>query len=192
MTEQAVVRPVDLGREAARAIGGLALVLAAAALALRALDAVPRLVTGEHPGVVRYQSIDGAEHALGVRLFVPAFFPDTLRWPPSSIRVFEGPPACAALAFDGHDGESERLLLFQAPGARASIAMALMPSARVLHQAQVDLAVGSATLFRVELADGRTGNDLIWYRPDETVALRYEGAADELVRIAHSLRRRRP
>jgi len=192
MTDQTPVGPVSWTREVARALVALAAVLGAAGLSLRALDAVPRLVTGEHRGVVRYQSIDGAEQALGVRLFVPAFFPDTLQWPPSSVRVFAGPPACAALAFDGRDGEPARLVIYQAPGPRASIAMALMPSARALLRTEVDLSLGSATLVRVELADGRIGNDLIWYRPDETLALRYDGPADELVRIAHSLRRRRP
>ena len=192
MSDLTRVGPVGWARETARVIVVLAAVMGAAALALRALDAAPRLVTGERRGVARFLSIDGAEHALGVRLFVPAFFPDTLRWPPSSIRVFAGPPACASLAFDGRDGEPERLVIYQAPGPRASIAMALMPSARALHRAEVDLSAGSATLVRVELADGRIGNDLIWYRPDETLALRYDGPADELVRIAHSLRRRRP
>jgi len=192
MTDDTLETPAGLAREAARAVVALAAVTGLAAVSLRALDAVPRLVMGERPGVVRYQSIEGAERALGVRLFVPAFFPDTLRWPPSSIRVFAGPPAGAALAFDGRDGEPERLVIYQAPGPRASIAMALMPSARVLLRTEVDLSGGSATVVRVELANGQVANDLIWYRPDETLALRYDGPADELVRIAHGLRRRRP
>lgn len=180
------------GREAVSLIGSLVVVVALAGGALRALDAVPHLLTGERKGVTRVQSIDGAERVLGVRLFLPAFFPDTLQWPPASIRVYAGPPASSALAFAGRDGTPDRLMIFQAPGPLASVAMTLMPAVHTLHQTDVEMPEGSAVLLRVEFPDGRIGNDLVWYRPNETLALRYMGRADELVTIARSLRRRRP
>lgn len=179
-------------REAAALVGGLALVLAAAGLALGALDALPRVLSGERRGVVRYQSIAGAERALGTRLFLPAFFPDTLQWPPASIRVYVGPPAASALAFAGRDGSPDRLVVYQALGPRATVPMALMPAGRVLQTVPIPMAEGEATLFRLQLADGAVGNDLIWYRPDVTLAFRYAGPANELLTIAHSVRRRHP
>ncbi len=179
-------------REVAALLGGLVVVLLAAGLALRALDALPRVLAGERRGVVRYQSIAGAERALGTRLFLPAFFPDTLQWPPASIRVYAGPPAASALAFAGRDGSPDRLVIYQAVGPRATVPMALMPAGRVLQTVPIPMADGEATLFRLQLADGAIANDLIWYRPDVTLAFRYAGPANELLTIAHSVRRRRP
>lgn len=179
-------------REAATLVVSLAIVTALAGGALRALDAVPQLLTGDGRGVTRFQSIEGAERALGVHLFLPAYFPDTLQWPPTSIRVYAGPPAASALAVAGRDGTPDRLLVYQAPGPLASVALTLMPPVQALHQTEVEMPAGSAVLFRVQFPDGRIGNDLVWYRSDETLALRYMGPADELVTIARSLRRRRP
>lgn len=188
----ATPRSAPGGSEAARLIGALGLVLLGAGGALRALDALPQWLGGERRGVTRFPSIEGAERALGERLFMPAYFPDTLRWPPASIRVFDGPPAWAALEFASRDGGTPGLVMYQARGTGAPAAVAVMPPARVLHEVDLPMEVGTATLVRVELPDGAIGNDLVWHRGDETLALRYLGPADELVTIARSLRRRRP
>lgn len=178
-------------REVVGLVGGLGVVLLAAALSLRALDALPRVLSGEHLGVTRYESIEGADRALGERLFLPAFFPDTLQWPPASIRVYAGPPRASALAFAGRDGSRDRLVICQAPGRRATVPMALMPAGRVLEAVKVPMPEGEASLVRLQRADGAIANDLIWYRPDVTLAFRYAGPANELLTIARSVRRSR-
>jgi hypothetical protein len=181
-----------VAREAVGLVGALALVLLSLGVALRALDALPVLISGERPGMARFQSVEAAERALGERVYLPAFFPDTLSWPPATIRVYAGPPKAAAIAFSARDGRSIRLILYQVPGAGESIPMALMPAGRVLHKTEVTMPDGSAILFRLELPGGVIGNDLVWYRAGETLALRYEGPAEELLLIARSLHRRRP
>lgn len=191
MGDRAFVRR-SAAREAAALAGGLGVVLFAAVLALRAFDALPRVLSGEHRGVTRYESIEGAERVLGFRLFLPAFFPDTLQWPPASVRVYKGPPAASALAFAGRDGSPDRLVIYQVPGARATVPMALMPAGQMLQTVQVPMPVGEGTLIRFEAPDGAIANDLIWYRPDVTLAFRYAGPANELLTIARSARRSRP
>jgi hypothetical protein len=179
-------------REAAGIVISLTLVVALAALALRALDALPQVLTGERQGVVRLASIEGAERALQTPLLLPTFFPDSLRWPPAAIKFYAGPPPTVALTFASRTDASERLALYESRGARASVPMALMPAGLVLYRVGVPMADGDAVLYRVQMGDGSIRNDLVWHRVDSTVALRYGGAADELVIIAHSLRRRRP
>jgi hypothetical protein len=177
--------------EVAGMVGSLVVVTALAALVLRGLDAIPGWVTGEERGIERFESVEGVERAYGEPLLLPAFFPDTLRWPPAAIRFRAGPPAAVATQFLGRDGGDERLAIVEARGARASIPMALMPSGVALHRVAVPMPEGEAALVRVTTADGQVRNDLVWYRPDSTVALRYSGSADELMTIAHSLQRRR-
>ncbi len=179
-------------RETAGFVGPLVVVIALTALALRGLDAIPRWVAGEGRGVVRYESVEGVERAFGDRLVWPTFFPDTLQWPPAAIRFHHGPPPSVAFSFLARGEGAERLVLYEALGARASIPMTLMPAGLVLHRVAVPVAEGEAVLYRVQMPDGAIRNDLVWHRSDATVALRYAGPADELVTIARSLRRRRP
>jgi hypothetical protein len=168
---------------------GLALVLAGAVVTLRGLDALPGLLAGRSAGIDAYESVEGGQRALGQRFLVPAFFPDTLTWPPSAVRVHADPPKSVALVFAGRDGEPDRLTIFEAFGPRTSIPMALMPAGRVLHRVDVPMPDGECVLYRVQVADGSTRNDLVWFRADATVALRYAGSADELITIARSLQR---
>jgi hypothetical protein len=181
------VRPAV--REVIRILTGLALVLVGAIVTLSGLDALPDLLSGHNPGIEAYESIEGGQRALGERFLVPAFFPDTLNWPPTAVRVHPAPPKSVALVFAGRDGEPDRLIIFEAFGPRTSIPMALTPSGLVLHRVDVPMTEGECVLYRVQVGDGSTRNDLVWMRPDATVALRYAGSADELITIARSLYR---
>ncbi len=172
---------------AAGIASSLALVIAGSALVLHGIDAVPGLLTGEGRGIVRYESIEGVEHAFGARLALPAFFPDSLRWPPERVRLHAAPPVTAALSFAGRDGQADRLAIYQARGARASIPMSLMPAGRVLHRVAVPVTEGEAALYRVQLPNGSIRNDFIWHRDEASLALRYAGPADELLSIALSV-----
>jgi len=176
---------------AAGIAGSLAAVIAGSALVLHGVDAIPGLLTGDGKGIVRYESIEGVERAFGERLALPAFFPDTLRWPPDAVRFHAAPPVAVALSFAGRDGQADRLAIFQARGARASIPIQLMPAGRVLHRVAVPVNEGEATLYRVQMPDGSMRNDFVWHRDDVALALRYAGPADELLSIALSVRWRR-
>ena len=85
-----------------------------------------RASTGASPGT---QSIEGAERALGTRLFLPAFFPGhaavAARRRSASTRGRRRP---RRVAFAGRDGSPDRLVIYQAPGRRATVPMALMPA----------------------------------------------------------------
>jgi hypothetical protein len=172
---------------AAGIAGSLAVVIAGSALALRAIDAIPGVLTGDGSGIVRYASIEGVERAFGSRLVLPAFFPDSLRWPPEVVRFHDAPPVTAALSFAGRDGQADRLTICLARGGRASIPMQLMPAGRVLHRVEVPVQEGEATLYRVQMPDGSLRNDFIWHRGDVSLAMRYAGPADELLSIALSV-----
>jgi len=137
------------------------------------------------------RTIEAAERALGERLFLPAYFPDTLVWPPASILVLRRPVPAVAVVF-GREQADGGLICYQARGARATIPMALMPAGQVLVETPVEMPEGEARLVRLQSADGAIVNDLIWFLGDRTLGLRYDGPAEELLTIARSLRQRRP
>jgi hypothetical protein len=171
--------------DAARTVVGLAFVLGLAAAVLAILDAVPAWIAGESRDVRRAQTVHDAERRLHARLVLPAYFPDTLSWPPRRIRFTVGPPGAAALSVDGRDG-SPRLLLAEttAPG---DIPEALVPEAQVLDRSQVAVGAARGTLSRV-VDDGVTGWQLAWEQDGRSLLLRSRGTVDELLRMARSAR----
>jgi hypothetical protein len=172
--------------ELRRTLVGLAAVLAGAALLLLAADAVPAWIAGEPRDVRRVASVAEAERRLRVRLFLPGYFPDTIVWPPRTVRMTGGPQAGAALEFDGSDGRP-RMLLVQAarPG---EISERLLPPAQGLDPAPAPLGAIGGTLRRIEGADGEVWQELSWRRGERRVVLRLRGTVEQAVRMARSAR----
>lgn len=169
-----------------RTLAGLVLVLGGAAGALAALDAVPAWIAGEPRDVRRCASVEEAERRLRARLLVPGYFPDTLRWPPRSVRVVLGAPPGAALELDGVDG-SPRLLLVQA--ARPGEAPArLLPPATGLDAVPVALRGATGTLRRVVGPDGQVWQEIAFAPGGRQVVLRLRGTVEEAVRMARTTR----
>ncbi len=171
--------------EALRTAAGLGAVLALAAGALALLDGVPSWLVGDARAVRRAATVDEVERRLGARLFLPAYFPSTLRWPPARIRFTLGPPGAAALGIDGRDG-APRLLLVQtvAPGA---IPQELVPDAALLDRSPVGAGVLRGTISRI-VQDGEMGWQLTWEHGGRSLLLRSRGPVEELLRMARSAR----
>jgi hypothetical protein len=161
-----------------RDTASLVIVLAAAAVSLRGLDLLPQLL-GEPAGGRPFAAIAQVERRLGERVALPAYFPSTLPWPPSRIRVGGQRPAAVVISF------GDQAVLGQTIGGASEIPARLWPSGVVLESAET----GQGTLGRVLGEDGRVFSELRWQRWDRQFALRFSGSADELVRIARSMRR---
>lgn len=182
-----------LDREAVREVAGivmaLSMVLGVTAGLLRVADSVPGLIRGEPKGATRLLSIDAAERRLGERLWLPAYFPDTLSWPPAAIVVRRGPPPSVAVTFVDRGGEPA-LVLGQSLGTTAPVPEELQARDPVLHRVTVPLHDGRATLLRLAGRDGRIWHDLAWEMEGRRIVLRSRGSVDELLRMARSVRHR--
>ena len=80
---------VSIMHRASGAALSLAVVLSAA-FVLRVADALPRVALGVPRGVERASDVAGLERASGLRMPVPAYFPDSLEWPPAELRTHTG------------------------------------------------------------------------------------------------------
>jgi len=167
----------------------LAAVLGAAAGLLRVADSLPALLRGQE-GVARLPSIEAAEQTLGARLWLPAYFPDTIAWPPTAVVVHRGPPPFVTLTFADRAGEPT-LVIGQSLG---SVAVAPpsepFPRAQVLHSVTVALHGADVKLVRLVDREGRTWHHLAWEMEGRRLSLRSRGSADELLRMARSVRGR--
>ncbi|MBI4011441.1 MAG: hypothetical protein HY359_03960 [Candidatus Rokubacteria bacterium] len=165
----------------------LALVMGATAAVLRAVDTLPAYLGGAGRGVERFDSVEAVERRLRERLWLPSYFPDTLRWPPAGIRLHTGPPPSVVLTFGDRGGEP-RLVVFQSLGGLGAPPPEPLPGGRVLQTVTVPLHDAPAALSRVLDRDGRVWHELGWSTGDRRVVLRSRGPVAELLRMGESVR----
>lgn len=170
----------------------LVFVMGATALLLNAADGIPRWLIGDGPGVRRYASLEEVERKIGRRVLLPAYFPETLGWPPAVVRLHEGTAPAVALTFLSRDQPHERLFIYEAFGSNGLIPVELMPPAGVLWATDVSLSTQSGVLARVTGDDGQVWHDLTWQQGPTRIALRFKGPVQELLLIARSMAARRP
>jgi hypothetical protein len=177
--------------EMARALTTLLLVLGTATAALSGLDSVPGWIQGQPRGVRRVASVEEAERRLKARLFLPAYFPDTLRWPPALVRMASEPTASVALTFEGRDGGVE-LQLAQTVGGDGRISPLVLAPVTLLQSSPLSVGAGEGTLARIVGEDGTIWHQVEWVQSGQRLALRGRRPVEELVRMARSARREGP
>jgi hypothetical protein len=167
----------------------LTAVILVAAGSLKFLDSVPGLILGTPRGVTGYSSIEQAERALGRNLLVPPYFPDTLRWPPTSVEATAGPSPAVILRFAGRDGRRDRLQLCETPGPGATAPQEVLPDVAVLETATISIEGKRGRLARVLTEEGRLLHELTWRNGERLLVLRFDGPVDQLLAMAQSIER---
>ncbi len=175
------------GGELARMLATLAWILAATALSVTALGAVPGWVAGESARVRHVDTIEEAERRLGARVLVPGYFPDRLDWPPAEIRVAGGRRGSALLVIAPREG-GEAVEILQATRDGAPIAAELLEGRTVLRTSPARVGDAAGTLSDV-LVHGRPARELAWVLHGRAVILRSAGDLEELFRMARSAHR---
>jgi len=173
-------------------VGSWLLVVAGFFVGLRAVDRVPALLAGTPHGVRVYTSIEEAERALGARIWLPAYYPDSLAWPPARVDAWPGPPVSVAVHIGGRRDTRERLVVVQSIGGRAGAPPPLLPPAQVLATAEVVVGDRTALLTRVVAGDGEVMHDVSWEHGERRLTLRFHGPVEQLLLIAGSLERTQP
>jgi hypothetical protein len=188
-----VIKSVDAREPAGTLVGELArtvaivvLVVGTTALLLRALDAVPRYLLGEPRGIRAYATVEEAERRVKARLFLPAYFPDTIRWPPAAVRVDSGPPRAVGLTFVARQGGDDLLFILQSFGDTRRHSSRLLPAAVALQTTTVAIREATGEVTRVATEDGRVWHDITWPVGGRSITLRFRGALDEALRMARS------
>jgi hypothetical protein len=137
--------------------------------------------------VRRARTLEDAEQRLRARITLPAYFPDSLRWPPSSVRLVASPPS-VALTFEARGG-GVVLVFAQTLGGKGPPSPLLLAEAAVLQRGTVALGDREAALLRVIGEDGEVWNELDWTQGGSRFAMRGKGSLEELIRMARSARK---
>ncbi len=186
--DRGVTRRGAMSPSIAGTIGAWVVVMLAVVIVLRVLDSVPGYITDTPRGVRSVRTIEAAERSLQARLHLPAYFPDTLRWPPASVEIYPGPPRAASVGFLAARGRDLRLVVCQTVEPADSVPVKLFPPALILESVRASISDRPATLMRVQLDDGRIVHELTWRTRDRMMAMRFDGPVEQLMALARSVK----
>jgi hypothetical protein len=176
------------GREFGRIVAAAVLVTGAAAVTLRGVDSLPAIFLGEPRGIVRHASVEAAEKALGTTVLLPSYFPDSLRWPATSVRSGRVPAPGLGVQFTGRDGGRERLFLFETMPGGSEFPASLVPEANPYHSVPVRVGDARGVFRSVRLSSEGNFSEVDFRKENRRILIRYAGTGDELMKIAGSLR----
>ena len=166
-------------------LGAWLLVVAAAVAGLRAADALPRLALGVPRGVVKAGDVADLERATGRRMPVPAYYPDSIEWPPAEARWHT--TGAAAIWCRQRPGGGIALIVATAATGGDGIGGDVVPATVELQHESATLGTRAAVLSRVRDADGVVWQQATWTGRGEIILVRYRGTLDELLKIAGSV-----
>jgi hypothetical protein len=184
---------VPASTSAMRFVAVLAVSLAFTGALLRVADHVPGWLMGEPRAVRSYDSIDALERDLRTRLLLPAFFPETLEWPPARVLLSAGDGQPTRVEFRDTRTGRVRVVICQTIRHDAPIPPRLLPEGEITGRRRVDLSGVPAELSVARRGDQRW-MDLSLVVQDRRVVVRAYPETDEaeLIRLARSIHRGRP
>jgi hypothetical protein len=171
------------GVELSRMMATLIAVVAAAALGIAALGALPGWLGGER-AVERVGTVQDAERRVAARVVLPAYIPDRFSWPPSEVRVSRAGGGSVLVVLTDRAG-APALQIAQAVRAGAQVSPALLGAPDAEASREVSVGARRARLSTV-LLEGDAWQELSWEVNGRAFVLRSRGGADELLRMAHS------
>jgi hypothetical protein len=177
------------GPELIRLLAALSWVVAATAVTLAGLGALPGWIAGEPHQVRTVSTLEAAERSLGAGLALPSYFPAHLGWPPARIRVAGGVGGAVELTFRERAGGGDQLQLLHATTPGAAFPPDLEPPGTELSSSPATVASRPARLSRRTI-DGEVWQQLSWERDGCKMVLRTRGDVEELFRMARSAHRR--
>jgi hypothetical protein len=146
---------------------------------------VPRVALGVPRGVERASDINALERAVGRRMPIPTYYPDTLEWPPAEARMHAR--GSAAIWCRQRPGGGTAMIVASAPTGSGGIAPALLPGSVELQREETSLRGRPAVVSRVRDAEGALWQQVEWQAEGQIILIRYRGTLDELLKIAGSV-----
>jgi hypothetical protein len=189
MTATATVRePTGRFVELVKMLVILIWVSGATAVTLGVLGKTPGWLAGEERHVRNVETVDDAARRVRARLYLPAYFPRRLAWPPEKVRVAGGRGGSVAVTFKSSEDGLPSLIVFQATVPGDAISPLLLGKPRVMYESRTRVGTTPAIVSNVVI-DGAVWQQLAWQVDGIALVLRARSAEPEIHRIAHGLRR---
>ena len=175
-------------REISKIVLSIAILVCMVSISLYVLNKVPLyLQEGKEKS---YSSLEDAEYSLGVRIFLPSYFPDYLIWPPKEIKVIRKPSLVITLAFMSQGESSPSLIIHEIiSNTDEGNGGGLDFMEHKTHSGEIQVSVGGAkgTLRLGVVEHGSRWTELSWKQGDRMMVLRSNKSVEDLLKISRSI-----
>ncbi len=134
-----------------------------------------------------YNNIEEAEYTLGLRVFLPSYFPEYLIWPPSEIKVVRKPSLTISLVFLSRSHRNPSLVLHQIFPSINEVESSLTELKKPLQETKVSVGGVNGTLIIGMGEDGKRWTQLSWKAADRRMVLIANFSVEDLLKIARSI-----
>lgn len=164
----------------------IALVMCAIVISLYLLKKIPTFIQESEDKF--YSNIEEAEYAIGLRIFLPSYFPEYLIWPPSEIKVVRKPSILISLVFLSRSPRSPSLVIHQIVSNKSKkMELDFMKPKRPFQETQVSIGGAGGTLIVGMGEDGKRWVHLGWKAGDRTMVLIANCSVEDVLKIARSV-----
>jgi len=155
-------------------------------LMLKLLNWLPTVLESE--GLKKYGSVDDVKAALKIsRVYVPAYFPEYIQWPPAEIFAQRRPFPLIMMHFTHRDSRSFALSLFQVD-ARANFELPYKSDVLyVRKESQVNVKNRTGTLVLAVCSGRERCNRLSWEEGMYRITLIADDTPEQLMKMAESM-----
>ncbi len=175
-------------REMSKIVLSITILMCVVLISLYILKKVPAYIKeSEHKF---YSSVEEAEFSLGLKIFLPSYFPDYLIWPPEEIRVVRKPSLIITLVFISQGDGRPSLVIYEIisnTDESKGLGVDLMEPNRDSEEIQVSVGGAKGTLELGVVEKGSRWTQLSWRQGDRKIVLRSNGSVEDLLKIARSI-----
>lgn len=175
-------------REMSKIVLSITILIFMVSISLYVLKKVPAYIQEREQK--SYGSVEEAEYSLGLRIFLPSYFPDYLIWPPKEIKVVRKPSLIITLVFISQGDGSPSLVIHEIiSNADESKWMGVdfMEPKRYSGEFQVSVGRATGTLKLGVVENGSRWTQLSWKQRDRKMVLRSNRSVEDLLKIARSI-----
>jgi len=174
-------------REMWKIILSITLVMCTIVISLYLLKKVPSYIQETEEKF--YSTVEESEYALGLRIFLPSYFPEYLIWPPSEIKVVRKPYLTISLVFLSRSHSSPSLVIHQiiSDNKNKEVDLDFMEPKRPFQRTQVLVGGAKGTLIVGVGEDGKRWAQLSWRTVDRKIVVIANCSVEDLLKIARSI-----
>jgi hypothetical protein len=176
-------------REMSKIVLSITILMCMVLISLYVLKKVPAYIQESEQKF--YSSVEEAEYSLGLRIFIPSYFPDYLIWPPKEIKVVRKPSLIITLLFlsQGH-GSSPSLVIHQIisnTDKSKGAGLDFMEPKRHSEETQILVGGAKGTLKIGVVENGNQWIQLSWEQGDRKMVVISNRSVEDLLKIARSI-----
>lgn len=173
--------------ELGRIILSIAIALCSIAIVLSLLNRVPALL--QESARTKYATVEEAEQALGLRIPLPAYFPEFLGWPPAEITATREQALVVTLVFSSRRSGEPALIVHEVLRAANEEVpeLPMLQPERPVREARVLIGGVSGALRTGTDREGRRWSRLTWRVADRDMILVASFPEQTLLTMARSI-----